>query len=218
MSVLTRPRHPLVATALRLARQWCEGHVIDGAPALAHAVQVAMKLGEHVHDAPPALVAAVLVHDSPEFAPFDVRLDDVLTVALGDDVRRVVRALQREHDALDAGNPELPPLADGWVVQASAADKIVSLTSILGRAAAAEDPEEFWRVRRPFIALVPHFRQFHDAVAKAVPSSMAQELGRLVQMAEAATDAPDEQPGGALRDGGGPYRCSWRTSGGGVLP
>ena len=193
MSVLTRPRHPLVATALGLARQWCDGHTIDGAPALAHAVQVVLKLGEHVPDAPPALVAAGLVHDSPEFAPAALPLDDVLTVALGDDVRRVVRALQREHQALDARAPQLPPLDDLWTVRASAADKIVSLTSILGRAAAADDPDEFWRVRRPFIDLVPYFRQFHGAVAVVLPTSMTDELGRLVTMAEAATSDPTEQ-------------------------
>ncbi len=150
MSVLTRPRHPLVETALGIARQWCEGRTIDGAPALAHAVQVALKLGEHVPDAPPALVAAVLVHDSPEFAPSEVRWDNVLTVALGDDVREVVAALEREHHTLNADAPELPPLDDVATIQASAADKIVSLTSILSRAAAAEDPDEFWRVRQPW--------------------------------------------------------------------
>jgi len=32
MSVLTVPRHPLVATPLGLARQWCEGHIVDRAP------------------------------------------------------------------------------------------------------------------------------------------------------------------------------------------
>jgi hypothetical protein len=194
MSVLTRPRHPLVETALGMARQWCEGRTIDGAPALAHAVQVALKLGEHLPDAPPALVAAALVHDSPQYAPSQVRWDNALTVALGDDVRDVVAALEREHHTLDAGSPELPPLDNMWTIQASAADKIVSLTSILSRAAAAEDPDEFWRVRQPFIRLVPYFHRFQQRTAGVLPASMARELGRLVQMAQEATCGPATPP------------------------
>jgi hypothetical protein len=34
MTVLSRPRHPIVADALALAGQWCRGQIIDGAPAL----------------------------------------------------------------------------------------------------------------------------------------------------------------------------------------
>jgi hypothetical protein len=187
MSVLTRPRHPLVATALRLARDWCQGHTVDGAPALAHAVQVAVKLGEHLPAAPPELVAAILVHDSPEFAPAGLDLDAVLTVWLGDDVRRVVRAMEREHLTLDARQPQLPPLDDRWTLYASAADKIVSLGSILERAAGANDPEHFWRAREPFIELVPYFREFHTEVAPLLPKAMGEVLWRVVAMAEQAT-------------------------------
>jgi hypothetical protein len=151
---------------------------------LAHAVQVALKLGEHLPSAPPELVAAALVHDSPEFAPANVDLDAVLTMWLGENARWVVRALQREHDALDARRPELPATDDRWTLYASAADKIVSLISILGRAAAAGDPEEFWRIRQPFVALVPYFRSFHEAAGPLLPDTLGNELHRLVRMAE----------------------------------
>jgi hypothetical protein len=48
MSVLSPPRHPLVDDALELARVWCDGHIIDGSPALGHAVKVARTLDRHL--------------------------------------------------------------------------------------------------------------------------------------------------------------------------
>src|SRR5438067_4936862 len=80
MTVLSRPRHPIVADALVLAGEWCRGQIIDGAPAFGHAVKVALVLGRHVPDATPELVAAVLLHDSQEYAPKNVDLDVLLTV------------------------------------------------------------------------------------------------------------------------------------------
>lgn len=135
------PRHPTVDTALALARTWCVGHVIDDAPALGHAIRVALTLDRHVPDAHPELVAAVLLHDSPEFAPHSVNLDELLTARLGPAVSRVVRALEAEHIGLDTipGGPPIP-IGDPWVLHASAADKIVALTSMLRRAATASDP------------------------------------------------------------------------------
>ena len=93
MSVLARPHHPIVADALTLSRQWRSGHVIDDAPALAHAVRVAVVLGRHIPDPAPELVAAVLLHDSPEFAPADIDVD-ALTTRLGPAVTTVVRELK----------------------------------------------------------------------------------------------------------------------------
>jgi hypothetical protein len=130
-------------------------------------------------------VAAVLVHDSPEFAPPGTDLDAVLTQRLGEAVTRVVRALAREHEALDGAAPTPAP-DDPWTRYASAADKIVSLGSILSRAAAAGDPDEFWRVRRPFITAVPHLRRFHTTAAPHLPVGMGEELERLVRLAERA--------------------------------
>lgn len=193
MSVLTRPRHPVVATALQLAREWCDGQEIDGAPALAHAVQVALKVSEHLPAASPDLVAAVLVHDSPEFAPPTINLDAGLEAWLGSEARRIVRALQHEHEAMDARQPTLPDIEDLATLCASAADKIVSLSSILARAACARDPGAFWRVREPFIELVPYFRDFHCVLAPKLSGGLACELGRLVAAAEMATSPASDR-------------------------
>src|SRR5439155_6035398 len=109
MNALGKPRHPLVDTALGLARTWCAGHVIDEAPAFAHAVRVAVTLDRHLPAAPPGLLAAALLHDAPDYAPADIDLDALLTVRFGPDVVRVVRALEREHRGLDSG-PGGPPI------------------------------------------------------------------------------------------------------------
>jgi hypothetical protein len=66
MTVLSRPRHPIVADALVLAGEWCRGQIIDGAPALGHAVKVALMLDRHVPDPAPELVAAVLLHEAKD--------------------------------------------------------------------------------------------------------------------------------------------------------
>jgi len=187
MTVLSRPRDPIVADALVLAGEWRRGQIIDGAPALGHAVKVALVLGRHVPNAAPELVAAVLLHDSPEYAPKDVDLDALLTVRLGPAVTRIVRGLEREHIALD-GRP-VPDVTteDRWTLWASAADKMVSLRSILGRAARAADPAAYWRSRRAFVVRVPYFAAFHTAAAPHLPPGMAGNLARLVVRAELAT-------------------------------
>ena len=190
MSVLTRPRHPTVEVALELARSWCAGHVIDDAPALGHAIRVALTLDRHVPDAHPELVAAVLLHDSPEFAPTDLTTAELLTTRLGPAVTRVVRALEAEHVGLDTipGGPPIP-IADPWVLHSSAADKIVALTSMLRRAATAPDPAAFWARRAAFRALVPYFRGFHTVAAPHLPISMAAELDLIVAQVEQTTTA-----------------------------
>ncbi len=189
MSVLTRPRHPLVDTALNLARTWCTGHVIDDAPALGHAIRVTLTLGRHLPAAPPELIAAALLHDSPEFAA-GVDLDEVLTSRLGPAVTWVVRAPEAEHAALDTvpGGPPIP-VNDPWVLHASAADKIVALTSMLRRAAAAGDPTAFWALRRAFRDLVPYFRAFHRLATPHLPASMAADLDLIVARVEQTTTA-----------------------------
>ena len=189
MTVLSHPRHPIVADALDLARQWCDGHSIDGAPALGHAVKVALAVGRHLSDPAPELVAAVLLHDAPEHAPTDVDLDELLTCRLGPAVTRVVRALEREHIALDERPVPEIHTGDLWTLYASAADKIVSLESILRRAARAPNPRTYWRARTAFVTRVPYFAAFHTAATPHLPPGMAEELGRLVARAEHATAA-----------------------------
>ncbi len=198
MSVLSRPRHPMVAEALDLARDWCAGHIIDSAPALGHAVKVALTLGRHVPDAAPELVAAVLLHDAPEYAPKDINLDAVLTARFGAPVTRIVRALERAHLALDQRPVPEVTTTDRWILWASAADKIVSLRSILRRAARSPDPAAFWRARRAFVARVPYFAVFHATAMPYLPPGMAGELASLVVCAEHATGRLD----GVERGGG----------------
>ena len=76
------------------------------------------------------------------------------------------------------------PADDPWTMQASAADKIVSLTSILRRATAAPDLSAYWRARQPFIDRIPYFRAFASATAPHVPSTMVAELERLIVQAD----------------------------------
>ncbi|MPZ87521.1 MAG: metal-dependent phosphohydrolase [Nitriliruptorales bacterium] len=187
MTVLTRPRHRLVAEALSIARVWCAGHSIDGAPALGHAVEVALKLGEHAPDAPAELVAAVLLHDAPYFAPPAEDLDATLTARLSPSVARIVRALETEHQALAGQGEPRTRTDDDWVLQASAADKIVSFTSILTQAASSHDPHAYWHTRRPFLARLPRFRSFHTQASAHLPHTMTAELGRLIDTAESMT-------------------------------
>lgn len=186
MTVLSRPRHPITSKALEIARAWYAGHVIDGAPALRHAVRVALELGRHIPDAPPALVAAALLHDAPEFAPPSEDLDATLT-RLGAAVVRVVRALEQEHQALANQTEPAVLTGDPWVLSTSAADKIVSLMSILRRAGTAADPDAYWRTRRSFVVMVPYFRTFHTVAAPHLPTTMVSKLDYLVTMAERAT-------------------------------
>jgi (p)ppGpp synthase/HD superfamily hydrolase len=97
VTVLTPPRHPLIDRALADARRWCAGQVIDDRPALTHAARVAVTLGEHVAHPAPELIAAALLHDSPEFAPAGIDLDAALGHRYGREVVRIVRALEAEH-------------------------------------------------------------------------------------------------------------------------
>jgi hypothetical protein len=205
MTVLSRPRHPIVADALVLAGEWCRGQIIDGAPALGHAVKVALVLGRHVPNASPELVAAVLLHDSPEYAPKDVDLDALLTARFGPAVTRIVRGLEREHIALDERPVPDVTTEDRWTLYASAADKIVSLRSILRRASLAADPAAYWQSRRAFVTRVPYFAAFHTSAAPHLPPGMAGDLARLIVRAEqAATRYPSAAGGpGCTRQPGG---------------
>lgn len=179
MTLLTPPRPAIVDRALADARRWCSGHVIDERPALVHAVRVAVALGEHVTDPDPKLVAAVLLHDSPEFAPANLDLDAELEHRYGPAVVRIVRALELEHLALDTGHP-VTVVDDAAVLLASTADKIVALTSLTRRAAASGDAEGFFAARPALLGLLEHFAQFADAGAGLVPASMTRQLRQVL--------------------------------------
>lgn len=187
MAVLSPPLSPLLADALALARRWCAGQVIDGAPALRHAVRVARTLAAYVPDVPDELLAAALLHDSPDFAPGDVDLDALLDRGLSPAVTRIVRGLQAEHAALDT--PGGPPIQvdDLELLLASTADKIVALDSMLTRARTVTDPGQFWRARPAFRALLGYLRDFVETASPSLPPSMAAELDRLVSEAEDVT-------------------------------
>jgi hypothetical protein len=186
MTVLSPPRHPTIEAALALASEWCEGHIIDGAPALAHATKVTVKFAQYVPDADPQWLAAALLHDSPFFAPDGIDLDVTLTRRLGGEVARVVRGVQRAHEAINMKLTSQILTDDRPVLLASTSDKIVSLSSILGRALAAEDRRAFWSTRGAFLDLVPYFSAFQAAAAPSLPDRMAAELGKLVSIAEGA--------------------------------
>jgi (p)ppGpp synthase/HD superfamily hydrolase len=184
MTVLTRPRHPLVDDALALARVWCEGHVIDGSPALGHAVKVARTLGRHLIRPHPELIAAALLHDAPFFIPDGLDLDLTLTSRFGPVVTQTIRALEREHEALDSQMTPAFIDADRWTLYAIAADKIVAINAIVNRARRATNPTEYWQSRTAFVSRVPYFRAFANHAARLLPPLMAAELNAVVTHAE----------------------------------
>ncbi|SBW19361.1 hypothetical protein FDG2_1275 [Candidatus Protofrankia californiensis] len=168
--------------------------MIDGAPALAHAVRVVVVLGQHHPTAPPALLAAVLLHDAPELAPSD-QLDPVVMSLLGPETLRIIRVLEAEHRAMATPNisgeqtlDRVRRLAsdDMPSLLATTADKIVAFGSVLRRAARVSDPDVFWQARRPFRDQMPYFHAFRTAAAPFLPRSMACELTGLLVAADRA--------------------------------
>ena len=175
--------HPTTAAALRLAQRWCAGHRIGAKDALDHALLVVGVLHHHIRDVAPEVTAAVLLHDSPDLVPATLDLD-VLLAMISPEVARLVRALQHEHDGLDTGARPAPPVHDLPLMQASGADKIVSIQGVLDRAGAATEPAAYWTQRRGFITALPYFRTFHHAAKGVLPRKMVGQLGALVTQAE----------------------------------
>ncbi|MGC4750692.1 metal-dependent phosphohydrolase [Micromonospora sp. DT201] len=185
MTVLSPPRAAAVDRALRDAHRWCAGHAIDDRPALAHAVRVAVTIGEHVPDPDPDLIAAALLHDIPDFAPHTPDIYQVLAVAYGPQVPRIIAALQAEHQALDRPDPPIS-VDDLPVLLASTADKIVALTSLLRRAHTSGDVTDFLRRRPALLTLLPHFRAFQQAAHPRVPAAMSARLDTALALLERA--------------------------------
>ncbi|WP_055749638.1 hypothetical protein [Frankia sp. AvcI1] len=193
-SVLTAPRPRIVTAALDIARYWCAGQIIDGAPALGHAVRVALTLGRHLPDAPPELLAAVLLHDVPDYARADV-VDAEVGGWCGTNTLITLWAIHDEHTAMDlyrtspaSAVRRLSRLPDG-VAAALAADKTVSLRYVLTGARNAPDLAAFWATRHAFLTLVPYLRAFQAATAHRLPESLVRDLDQLVTDAEQITAA-----------------------------
>jgi hypothetical protein len=196
MSAFTHPRSPLIDTAITLARQWCEGHIIDGSPALGHAMKVARKIDEHLPGVSSDLIGAAILHDAPFFAPATVNLDEVLAEEMSADVLRIVRGLEREHTALDSDALPVLHTNEPDVLIGSAADKVVSIAAITVRAHRADDVKAYWGERRPFIKRVPYFIGFAELAAPHLPVGLTRELRLVVGHAEDST-TPYRWPRGA---------------------
>ena len=187
MSPLAHRNDPLVQRALTDARHWCTGRIIDDRPAIVHAVRVAVTLTRHHPTTPPALIAAVLLHDSPEFAPTSLDLDQYLIAGYGPTVLRIVRALQAEHVALDQPNPPVNT-TDLPVLLASSADRIVAFGSLIHRARRTGDPTAFFTTRRPLLDLLPHFHACHTAAHGLLPTPMWTALGNALHDLDTITE------------------------------
>jgi hypothetical protein len=199
MTVLSRPRHPIVADALHLARTWSAAHRIAGRPALTHAVTVAEELARHLPDPAPELIAAVLLHDSPTYAPPDLDLDTVLTLRLGPAVAHVVRGVHREPRTTDTGRPDRleMPIPERWIRYTVAADTIVTVRATLYRANRSPDRAAYWQTHNAFLARLPALAAFATA-APHLPAGMTHDLTRLIQQAHQVT-ARVPAPGGDAR-------------------
>ncbi|WP_203843616.1 HD domain-containing protein [Winogradskya humida] len=171
-----------------LAKKWCEGEVIDGAPAFRHAVNVAATIEEHHPEASEDLIAAVILHDAPYFAPADIDLDALLAERLSPDVLRIVRAIEREHEALSKGEAPNLPIDEPDTIIASAADKLVSIDSITARANLSSNQAEYWAQRRPFLNRVPYFLAFAAQAEPHLPPELARKLTVVVRRAADVTE------------------------------
>jgi hypothetical protein len=148
---------------------------------------VAHKVDQYLPEADPALIAAVVLHDSPYFAPDGTDLDAVLNDRLSPAVTRIVRAIEREHQALAVAELPAIDVSDPHTVVASAADKAVSIAAITRRADRAPDAGIYWSTRRPFIKRVLYFYAFAEAAAPHLPAGLARELAAAALKAHEAT-------------------------------
>lgn len=183
MNILAPPRPPVVNAALAQAHAWCAGHQIDQAPAVQHAVAVTVTLGRHHPEIHPEVLAATLLHDSPEFAPADLDLDRVLTKRFGPLTCRVVRGLEAIHLDMRPGAEPVLDFDEPAIVQAAAADKIVAIDSMLRRAGRAPDPATFWQRRQAFVQMLDYFEAFRAAAAPVCEADMIDRLADLLTQA-----------------------------------
>ncbi len=180
-----RESHPEVEAAFRLAVEWCEGHRIDGAPAIAHALKVTRTLGTHRPDVPAYVIAATLLHDAPDLAP-EGGMEDRVTTAAGGLTLRFIPDLYAEHAVLAhpteaAGTAHLRTLTTVlWLMAAAVADKIVAFEYAVDLAEHALDAAAFWTGRSAFTRLLPYFHRVYRAADGVAPRSMTTAYGRLL--------------------------------------
>jgi hypothetical protein len=185
MTLLEKPRHPLIERALRDVRRWSVGHVIDDRPAMAHAVAVAATIGRHAPHAAPELIAAALLHDLHDFAV--PRVAELLH-GYGPRVPWIIDELRAEHAALDGPVPP-SPAEDPDVLLASTADRVVALTSLLRRAHRCGDVTGFFAARPALLRLLGHFRAGQRAGVGRVPAGLSAELAAVLDRLDLATTA-----------------------------
>lgn len=162
--------------------------------ALPALVGLNLLLGAPVH-----VLAAVLLHDAPDFVPDAEERARRITTACGAQtgaqVVDFIHALHAEHEVLadptEANTDRhLATLATvPWLLHAATADKIVAFEYVTGRAAASGDPGAFWAARPAFTRLVPYFHRVHRAGLGSLPASMSTVYGGLL----ARCPAPAEQ-------------------------
>lgn len=174
--------HLTVIEATHLARSWCAGRTIAGHSAFAHATRVARTINRYL-PANPELTAAAFLHDSPEYAPLGLDLDAILAQRLVPEVPRIIRAHEAEHEALARDRQPTAPTADLPVLQLSAADKIVSLSTAIRNATTAPDAAAYWAGRRAFLEQLDYLAVFQHQVAGHLPQAMVQILGALITRA-----------------------------------
>jgi HD domain len=193
-----RDAPPPIPAAYALAAHWCAGHFIDGSPALVHAVKVAALLSRTC-PASPELIAAALLHDGPTY----IRPDPMAAAVIarcGTDVLRLVRAIHSEHEAMEAYRTDPGAAAsrlaelDDQVLCVLAADKTVSVATIVRRGARAADPAVYWASRGPFLATLPYLSAFADAAAPRIAPSLAVLLTAAIERATVHLDRVEPRP------------------------
>lgn len=169
-----------------MARRWCEGHIIDGSPALGHAIKVALTLQRHAPGTSRETLAAVLLHDAPDYAP-DV--DQVVTRHCGPDVTKGIRLLAAEHALMGIHDHDPHAIVDHVrylaetrpeVLNATAADKVVSIDYVLTRSRRADDAAAYWDTRPAFLRLLPYFDAFTTAATPHLPRTLGTALRLLL--------------------------------------
>lgn len=164
-----------------------------------HAVRVALTLGRHLPAATPDLVAAVLLHDTPDYADLDL-VSDRVAARCGIDTLCSLWLIHSEHSTMDLYRHDPAAVARRLarlrpdIAAALAADKAVSIGYVLARARRAPDIRAYWAQRRSFLRSVPYFQAFLTATAPTLPEGLADELGGLVREARRALVLAAEVP------------------------